>query len=62
MGVCLDVREGSVVREAVWLCRIGRVLYNCVLGRFFSDSLCSVGVWDMGYVKRYVPVGGVSLL
>jgi len=43
-------------------CRIGCVLYCCVLGWFLSKPLCSVSVWDGGYVRRYVPVGGVSVL
>ena len=35
------------------------VLY---VGGVLSEPLCSIGVWGVGYVNRYVPVGGVSVL
>jgi len=41
---------------------MGCVLKCSVLGWFWSKSLCSVGVWGVEYVRRYVPVVGVSVL
>ncbi len=54
-GVCC-------VDLGIWGCSIGRVLHCCVLGRFLSEPLCLVGLWDVGYVGWYVLVGGVSVL